>query len=656
MKLLRNWVNGILGFSLACFLVACDAPSVSTADSPTADAPDVGWPVYGGDAGGTRYSALADINRQNVGSLKVVWTYEHGDVAGKRLPADTKTAFQATPVLDNGTLYFCTPLNRLIALDAVTGAERWVYDAKPNLSGHAGTLKCRGVTLYHDTETTSIACATRVFMGTVDDRLVAVDALTGLACRDFGDNGAIDLKTGLGDVYPAETYPTSPPVIVAGNVIVGAYIADNVRTSAPGGVVRAFDAHTGKLNWAFDPVAPGAPTIEAAPDGSKQYHRGTPNAWSLFSVDVERGLVFLPFGGPSPDFFGGLRGDLGYYGSSVVALDGATGEVRWHFQTVHHDLWDYDLSAQPLLIDVPVGDKLVPAVVQATKTGFFFMLDRETGKPLFEVEERPVAQSDVPGEMSSLTQPFPTFPVPIYGAGLAAADAWGLTPIDRGWCRKRMEALRNEGMFTPPSLEGSFQYPGVGGGINWGSLAHDPARKLIVFADNNIGYRIRLVPQDERAAGAAALGQYDNAPMDGAPFFLQMEALVSPLGIPCTPPPWGSLRALDLTTGELVWQVPLGTLRDAGPVPLPVTVGLPAMGGPIVTAGGLVFIGATMDNYLRAFDIETGKMLWAARLPAGPQATPMTYRISGRQFVVIAAGGHATMNTSPGDSLIAFAL
>jgi quinoprotein glucose dehydrogenase len=305
---------------------------------------------------------------------------------------------------------------------------------------------------------------------------------------------------------------------------------------------------------------------------------------------------------------------------------------------------------------MPVKGKTVPAVLQATKTGFLFVLDRDSGKPLFPVEERPVPQSDVPGETSSPTQPYPTFPAPLYGAGLTAVDAWGLTPIDRGWCRKRMESLRNEGMFTPPSLGGSFQYPGVGGGINWGSLAHDPARQLIVFADNSIGYSIRLMPKDQQTTEAAALGQYDNAPMAGAPFFLQMEALVSPLGIPCTPPPWGSLRALDLVTGKIAWQVPLGTLRDAGPVPVPLTVGLPAMGGPIVTAGGLVFIGATMDDYLRAFDVETGIELWSARLPAGPQATPMTYRVGGKQFVVIAAGGHATMQTTPGDSLVAFAL
>ncbi|MEJ2138463.1 MAG: pyrroloquinoline quinone-dependent dehydrogenase [Gammaproteobacteria bacterium] len=617
-----------------------------------------GWPTYGGEAGGSRYSPLADITRDNVHMLEPAWVYRHGDVAGERLAPGTKTAFQATPVLAGDTLYFCTPLDRLIALNAETGEERWVYDASPNLEGHAGTLKCRGVALYHDDASGARSCASRVFMGTLDARLVAVDAETGAACADFGRNGSVDLLAGLGDVYPAETYPTSPPVVVNDIVVTGSYVADNVRVSPPGGVVRGFDVHTGALRWAFDPVAPGIPALPADESGAPRFHRGTPNAWSLYSVDTERSLIFLPMGGPSPDFYGGLRDGLGYYGSSVVALDARTGEVRWHFQTVHHDLWDYDLAAQPLLIDVPLSAGLVPAVVQATKTGHIFVLDRLTGKPLYPVEEKPVPQSDVPGEQSAATQPFPTFPQPLYGEGLSAADAWGLTPLDRGWCRKRIAALRNEGMFTPPSLQGSFQYPGVGGGINWGGVAHDAGRNLLVFADNNVGYSIRLVQRDTDGNTGAGIGQYDDAPMQGAPYMLQMEALVSPLGIPCTPPPWGSLRALDLVSGEVKWQVPLGTLRDVAPVPLPLTVGLPNMGGPIVTGGGLVFIGATMDNYLRAFDAETGEELWSARLPAGPQATPMTYRASagGQQFVVIAAGGHATMNTTPGDSLVAFAL
>ena len=643
---------GVFGI-LACVLAGAWA---------RAQAPDLAgqWPTYGGDPGGTRYSALEQITPENVDRLEVAWEYH----TGARSVAE-KTAFQATPILDEGTLYLCTPLSRIVALDAETGAERWVFDARPRLEGEM-TKTCRGVALWRAPEAQGGAggerpgrvCAVRVFMGTIDAGLVAVDAATGRACEDFGAAGRVDLRAGLGEVAPGEMYMTSPPTVLGDVVVTGAMVRDNWRVDAPGGVIRAFDVRTGDLRWAFDPVPPGTPRLADA-QGGPRFHRGTPNAWSILSVDPDRGLVFVPFGNPSPDFAGGHRRGFDYYGSSVVALDGATGAPVWHFQTVHHDLWDYDVASQPTLLDVVQGGRARAAVAQPTKMGHLFLLDRETGHPLFAVEERPVPQTDVPGETTAPTQPFPTFPAPLHPPRLSPEEAFGFTPWDRGACRKRIAALRNEGIFTPPSLKGTLQYPGVAGGANWGGLAHDPRRRLVVLNQNAMAQVHTLIPRGEEDRGASDARHMGLSEMHGTPYRIDQQVLLSPFGVPCVPTPWGTLMAVSLETGKKVWEIPFGTTRDMVPFfPIGLDFGLPSMGGPIVTASGLVFIGASMDRYLRAYDVETGALLWKHRLPAGGQATPMTYRVKpgGRQFVVIAAGGHGTLGTRAGDAVVAYAL
>jgi quinoprotein glucose dehydrogenase len=488
----------------------------------------------------------------------------------------------------------------------------------------------------------------------MDARLFALDAATGLPCADFGRAGAVDLREGLGEVLPGEAYPTSPPAVVGDVVAIGGLVRDASRVDAPGGVVRGFDPRSGALRWAFDPSPPGAPPLAA---GGPRHRRGTPNAWAPLSADPARGLLFVPTGNPSPDYYGAARDGIDHYGSSVLALDAATGRVRWHFQTVHHDLWDYDVASQPTLIDVDAGGETVPALLQATKMGHLFLLHRETGAPLHPVEERPVPPSDVPGERAAPTQPFPTFPPPLQQR-VTADQAFGLTPWDRRICRERLAALRDDGMFTPPSLRGTLLHPGTAGGANWGGVAWDPGRRLAVVNLNRLAQSITLVPRQAPDDGGPSRRERILFPQEGTPYRAILAVVLSPLGIPCVPPPWGTLAAVDLASGRVRWEVPFGTTRDLTPIPVGLPLGLPSMGGPVVTASGLVFIGAALDDFLRAFDVETGKELWRARLPAGGQATPMTYRLrpDGRQYVVIAAGGHGTLGTRQGDWLVAYAL
>ncbi len=533
-----------------------------------------------------------------------------------------------------------------------------MYDPGVGLS-HPWTRTCRGVAVWVDPQRArGEACRRRVFSGTVDARLVAVDAETGTPCADFGEAGAVDLTAGLGEVRPGEYRVTSPPTPIGDVVVVGSMVADNQRVRAPGGVVRAFDPRSGALRWSWDPVPPGTPPPPPGPDGSQSYHVGTANAWSILSADPQRDLVFVPTGNTSPDFYGGLRHGIDHYSSSVVALRGSTGEVVWHFQTVHHDLWDYDVPAQPTLIEVDRHDATIPAVAQATKMGHVFLLHRDTGTPIYPVEERPVPQASAPGEELSPTQPFPTVPPPLHPPGLTPDDAWGVTPWERAACRERIESLRSDGIFTPPSLEGTVLFPGTAGGTNWGGVAFDPERRLLVLGMNRVPQVITLIPRDQVRELESDSPLETVFPQVGVPFAVKLEVLVSPLGIPCIRPPWGTLVAVDLDMGDLLWEVPFGTTRGLAPFPFWFNWGTPHMGGPILTASGLVFVGASMDDYLRAFDVETGEELWKAPLPAGGQATPMTYRLSedGRQFVVIAAGGHGTMGTTPGDALVAFAL
>jgi quinoprotein glucose dehydrogenase len=627
---------------------------------PLAARADDDWPVYGRDAGGSRFSPLGEITRENVATLREAWRIRTGDL-DVQPPAPAHMAFEATPIWVGGLLVLPTPLGRVLALDPATGAERWRFEAIP-ADRRFSEFTSRGVAAWTDaTAAAGAPCRVRIFAATVEARLFALDAASGKRCTDFGRNGEVSLKEGVGELHPWDYTISSPPLVAGDLVVVGSAIADNQRVDMPRGVVRAYDARTGAQVWAWDPVPRTGEDPMFREWKSDQAARvGAANAWSILSYDAERDLVFVPTSSPSPDFFGGERLGSNRYANSVVALRAKTGQVVWHFQTVHHDLWDYDVPAQPVLTEMVRDGVRVPVVVQATKTGFNFVLHRETGEPVWPVEERPVPQTDVPGEQTWPTQPFPSLPPPLAPQRLRAEDAWGLTPWDRGKCREQIEALRNEGIFTPPSLRGSLAIPSNAGGTNWGSVAVDPVRHLVVQNQSNIPFVVRLIPRDryeeETKAGKGPLGVREFAPQAGTPYALVRQPLQSPLQLPCAPPPWGTLAAWSLDDGRIRWQVPLGTVPDKIPVPLPTVFGLPNLGGPLVTAGGLVFIGAAMDDYLRAYDVETGAELWSDRLPAGGNATPMTYTANGRQYVVIAAGGHGKLGTRRGDWVVAYAL
>jgi quinoprotein glucose dehydrogenase len=610
-----------LGLSLALALVlGCDA----AAPPMEVGGPVAGWPEYGGTKAGIRYSPLTQITPQNVERLEVAWTHRSGDFEGPGVTAYLASSFQVTPILVDDALVYCTPFNRVFSIDAETGVERWSYDPGVDRKG-LYLVSCRGVAHWRDPAAAPEAvCAQRIFAGTLDARILALDAKTGRPCEDFGSAGAVSLREGIGDARPGEYGVTSAPLVLDGRVISGSMVLDNRRTDMPGGVVRAYDARSGALAWAWDPVPPG----EAGGMGAARYRRGTTNAWSTLSGDPELGLVYVPTGNTSSDYYGGHRDGLDYYSSSVVALDVATGKVAWHFQTVHHDVWDYDVPSQPALFEFPGEQGPIPALAQATKMGHVFLLDRRNGEPLFPVEERPVPQSPAPGETLSPTQPFPTHPPPLHPTKLGPEDAFGFTPWDRGKCRETIESARSEGIFTPPSLEGSIHFPGFGGGMNWGSVSIDPTRGWLVTNQQRTAGYVRLVPRVEFEAqfpdGAPDIG-YE--PQDGTPYAVQRLPLLSPLGAPCNAPPWGTLTAVDLVTGEVRWERELGTTRDLVPFPLWFSTGTPTLGGPITTAGGLVFIASTTDYFLRAFDLESGDELWKGRLPTAAHSTPMTYRL-----------------------------
>ncbi|MAG34161.1 MAG: glucose dehydrogenase [Deltaproteobacteria bacterium] len=630
-----------------------------------------GWPVYGGDEAGTRHSVLDQITPSNVDELEVAWTYHTGDALegfgyGSSVSDDLThgaTTFQNTPILVGRTLYLCSPLNRVIALDAETGQEKWSYDPKVDLDG-LYVLVCRGVSAWTDSRTRVGAfCSTRIFTGTLDGRLIALDSETGRPCEDFGEGGTVDLTEGVGDPSPGEYGVTSPPVVLGDRLITGSMVLDNRRTDAPSGVVRAYSARTGKRLWAWEALVAGE---KSGGEGGGEYRRGTSNAWSALSVDSERNLVFVPTGNTAPDYFGGHREGLDDYSSSIIALDGDSGELVWSFQTVHHDIWDYDVGAQPVLFDFPTDDGGVPGVLAGTKMGHLFFLDRLTGAPLLPVEERPVPGRGVPGEAGlSPTQPFPVKPPPLHPATLAPDDAFGFLPWDESACRSRIEEARSEGIFTPPSTQGTIQYPGMVGGMNWGSLSVDASRRLLVVNNQRVANYARLVPRAEYDAIVEESGgvpAYGYEPQVGTPYALQRYPLLSPyLGAPCNPPPWGTLTAVDLATGEIVWDVPLGNTRNLAPWPVWMflgEIGVPNIGGPITTASGLTFIAATTDGYLRAFETASGQLLWKAGLSTSAHATPMTYRLDqrGKQFVVVAVGGHGMLGTKSGDELVAYAL
>jgi quinoprotein glucose dehydrogenase len=596
------------------------------------------WRAYGGDSGGSRYVAAEQITRDNVGDLEVAWHHRIGLPSSAELE---RWAFEATPILVDGRLVLCTPYSEAIALDPGTGKQIWRYDPGVARDRDPGNqYACRGVA-YWDRESREGVCARRIFLGTADSRLIALDAATGRPCRGFGENGEVRIDPGPLD-WPGEFQITSAPAIAGDVVIVGSAISDNRRVNAPSGAVRAFDVRTGAPVWQFDPM-----------NGAGRHA----NVWSTMSVDPERGLVFVPTSSPNPDFFGGLRPGDNRHANSIVALEARTGKVAWAFQTVHHDLWDYDVPTQPGLYRVWRDGAWHDVVATVGKTGLVFVLDRTSGRPFLPVEERAVPQGGVPGEALSASQPFPTVTPPLVPDRFGLADSFGVTLWDRLYCAAALHGLRREGLFTPPSLDGTLEYPFSGGGANWGSMAFDPSRNLMVVNLSNAAHVIRLMPREEAEGGGVVFaGGADRGAMTGTPYAVSRDLLASPLGLPCNPPPWGVIAGVDLASGRIVWRRALGTTEDLAPGGIALPFGTPNFGGPMITAGDLVFIGAAMDNYLRALDVETGHELWRARLPAGGQATPMSYVWEGRQFVVIVAGGHAKSGTRRGDHVIAFAL
>lgn len=637
--------------------LAGDLPRDEVVASPAfgGSVPDGEWHQYGRTPFGQRYSPLDQITVENVSTLKEAWRYQTGDV--KRPEDISETTYQVTPLKVKDTLYLCTPHNWAIALDAKTGKEKWKYDSNSGMNPNRQHQTCRGVTYYADPEVAAgQPCAERVYLPTSDARLIALDAADGKVCTSFADQGVLHLETGMRFNPAGYYYSTSPPVAVAGKIIIGGAVNDNYSTQAQSGVIRAFDIKTGALVWNWDSGNPDVTTPIAA---GQTYTTNSPNSWSVFSVDEGLGMVYIPLGNQVPDQLGINRSDnVEKFSSSIVALDIATGQLRWVRQTVHHDLWDMDVPAQPALIDLTKEDgSVVPALVGPTKQGDLYVLDRRSGEPIIPVKEIPAPGGAISGDHTSPTQPISdlTFsPEP-----LKEKDMWGVSLFDQLVCRIEFHRYRYEGRYTPPSLEGTIVYPGNFGTFNWGSVAVDPERQIMFGMPTYLAFTSRLVPaaeipprgQDEKGSEQ---GLNRN---DGAPYGVFMGPFLGPLQIPCQAPPWGYVTGVDLRTGKIAYMHKNGTVHDMTPLPLPFKVGVPGIGGPMLTKGGVAFLGAAVDNYLRAYDVTNGRQLWQARLPAGGQATPMTYTTDdNKQYVVMVAGGHGSVGTKPGDYVIAYTL
>lgn len=672
------------------------------------------WHAYGRTQAGQRYSPLEQITPDNVGRLEQVWEYRTGEV---RSDDDAEeTTYEATPLVINDRLYVCTPYGTVIALNPASGEELWRFDPRLQKPPKQTTqhMSCRGVSYFDAASTAEAAdpgaaevlpadlrvsmssaratveaagvlqnvaagraerdapnpvinrerdgfrtnlphCQQRIYFSTPDGRLMNVSAETGEVCPGFGgEDGTVNLWANMPNITPGSVYATSPPVITERLVIVGGAVNDNVATTSPSGVIRAYDVHTGELVWNFDSKNPEA--LEPIPDG-ETYEPNSPNSWSISSYDPDLGLIYLPMGNESPDQFGGNRSEnVERFSSTVLALNADTGEIAWLFQTVHHDIWDYDVPAQPSLVDLDLNGERTPALVVPTKHGDIFVLNRETGEPIIPVEEVPAPQGAVEGDFTAPTQPRSAlnFTPP----KLQGKDMWGVSLIDQLACRINFHRLRYEGSYTPPSTEGTLVYPGNFGTFNWGSVAVDPHRQLLFSMPVYLAFTSQLVPR-ENELDRTVTGEGEPVINEnfGAPYAIKLSAFMSPVGLPCQQPPWGYVAAADLTTGEVLYQHINGTVRDLSPVPLPFEMGVPGIGGPIVTRGGVAFLSGTLDNYVRGYDLSNGEELWRARLPAGGQATPATYLgADGRQYLVVVAGGHGSTGTEAGDSVLAFAL
>jgi len=635
------------------------------------------WAHYGNTAGGTRFAALDQITRDNVKDLEVAWTYRTGDTPVS--PGGGGAEDQQTPLQIGNRVFLCTPHNNVIALDATTGKELWKVEINAK---QKKWMRCRGLA-YFDIDApleqptvegatpvkavslgAGAACRRRILMNSVTPELIALDADTGAFCADFGKQGRVDLRAGMGKgADKGEYYPTSAPTLAGTTIVIGGRVADNVSTDMPGGVVRGFDVITGELRWAFDP---GNPEDQAAPADGQTYARSTPNVWAPMSYDAQSNTVFMPVGSAAVDLWGVKHTALDRkYGASVLAVDASTGREKWVYQTVHDDLWDFDVPMQPSFADFPVDGKTVPALVFGTKAGQIFVLDRQTGKPLTRVEERKVPAGNIPGETYSPTQPF-SVGMPSIGANdMKESDMWGATPFDQLLCRIHFKSKRYTGLFTPPGTDPSLNLPGSLGGMNWGGISIDPVNGYLFINDMRVGLEVQLVEAGANAKksdGNEAAAIQGPVALSGTPYAINAKVrFMSPLEIPCQAPPFGTLTAVDLKTQKMVWQVPVGTVQDTGPfgvkLGLPIPIGMPTIGGTLATQGGLVFIAATQDYYLRAYDAGTGQEVWKVRLPVGSQGTPISYKSTadGKQYIVISAGG-ARNSPDRGDYVIAYAL
>lgn len=637
------------------------------------------WSHYGNTSGGSRFVALDQITRDNVNQLQVAWTAHTGDVPMS--PTGSGAEDQETPLQIGNRVFLCTPHNNVIALDADTGAQLW----KREINAKAQVWnRCRGLAYFDATQPVAqptaagatpvpapaIAaddpCQRRILMNTIDARLIAINADDGALCERFGNHGTVDLKAGMGDAGDPKYQLTSAPTMAGTTIVLGGRVADNVQTDMPGGVMRGFDVITGQMRWAFDP---GHDDPNAALKPGETWKRSTPNSWAPMSYDAAMNTVFIPMGSSSVDLWGANRTPLDHkYATSILALDATTGKEKWVYQTVHNDLWDFDIPMQPTLIDFPQADGTTkPAVVFGTKSGQLFVLDRQTGQPLTQVEERPVKLGKIPGEQYSKTQPF-SVGMPTIGAGpLKESDMWGATPFDQLMCRIKFKSMRYDGLFTAPDTDVSLSFPGSLGGMNWGGVSTDPNHNVIFVNDMRLGLWVQMIPQKTDAntpasnGGEAVNAGMGAVPLKGTPYAVNKDRFMSPLGVPCQKPPFGTLSAVDLKTRKILWQVPVGTVQDTGPMGIKMgmkmPVGMPTLGGTLATQGGLVFIAGTQDYYLRAFDSSTGKEVWKARLPVGSQGGPMSYVSpkTGKQYILISAGG-ARQSPDRGDYVIAYAL
>lgn len=615
---------------------------------------------------GGKYSELKQINTSNVANLEKAWEYHTGDLP-KNMTKKMLVAFEDHPNMIDGNLVICSVKRRIVALDPATGKERWSYDPQDPLDAeNIGMRKCRGVSHWVDNQAPEgAACKSRIFMGTANYRLVSIDAKTGKLCEGFGDHGVVKMQVDKPLLFTGEVIATSNPAIVNDVVVVGSSVADNQRVNAPSGRVQAYNARTGQFLWNFDPVPRKAddPAMKSWKTGTDAFGQG--NVWSSMSVDNALDLVYLPTTSASSDFYGGDRVGDNNYTTSVVALKGSTGEVVWHYQLVHHNVFDYDIPTEPVLIDYPQNGKMVPALLQNTKMGLIFILDRTTGTPLVPIVERPAPQQGkVDGEVLSPTQPFSTGMPTVVKQSFSPDDAWGFTFVDKWLCKREIEKLNYGPTFMPASFQGTIQAPSAGGGPNWGGSAYDPNSHVMIVPSNRVPMVLTLIPRDqvkpEDVNGASVEGLKMTFDVKGSKYLPQIRPLLSPLGAPCSAPPWAGLTAIDIVNKRVLWDVPLGKIDKMAPMPMPSffdsELGTPGAGGPLLTAGGLLFIGYTLDDRVRAFDAKTGKVLWVADLPAAGVGVPSTYEVNGEQYVVIPAGGHSMYGSTMGDSVVAYKL